>query len=550
MKCALLSNFTVTLLAADLQKSLPGSEWYVAPYNSYSTEILNTQSALYKSQPDLICILLDGNTLFANRNSNSVHEEINSLVNFFRKNSTAPILISSIVLLPGVNKITIPGTENSFYMQNAFNNFLLELSSSVPGCHVLPVADLYTTHGSLALHDEALWLYGKVRYSKKGQQVIAGRIAATIRALLGQNKKCLVLDLDNTLWGGVIGEDGIDKIQLADNGSGAIYKSLQRAVKEIAKKGILLAVCSKNNEADAKEVFDKHPHSILQWNDFISKKINWQPKDENIHAIARELNIGEDSLVFIDDSPFERELVKLNTSAIVPEFPARVELLPLFFADIDENYFSRLSFTTEDLKKAEQYRENFARDEVRSSCTSLEQYIANLQITLTIREVEETDYPRAAQMTQKTNQFNLTTRRYTETDIHRMIQDEACRIFIGSAVDKVGDYGTIIMAIFRPQHATGYEIDTLLMSCRAIGRKIESYFVQHTLAALGTNGPLTVTGVYIPTPKNELVKDFYDENGFTFTKLFDDGSKLYSIDSAAVLLPEHPIIKVLHERNN
>lgn len=339
-------------------------------------------------------------------------------------------------------------------------------------------------------------------------------------------KKCLVLDLDNTLWNGILGEEGIDGIEIGGEYPGKAFLYFQEALIELSKKGVILTVCSKNNEADVLEAWEKNPFIKLNQTYFSAYRINWQNKADNIKELAQELNIGLDSFVFVDDSPTERELVKqLLPTVEVPDFPEQPYLLPSFFSTLVERYFRIYTITEEDEKKTEQYKANINRNQERKKFADMGAYLASLEIEITISEANEFNIPRIAQMTQKTNQFNLTTKRYTDTDIYGFI-DEGWSVYCISVKDKFGDNGITGTVMLKPL-ADGMKIDSLLLSCRILGKGVELAFIRFILNHLYNCGITKIYAEYYPTLKNVQVADFYERLGFEGLGQSEDGAKTY-----------------------
>ena len=281
---------------------------------------------------------------------------------------------------------------------------------------------------------------------------------------------------------------------------------------------MLLAICSKNNPEDALLPFREHPHSVLKEDDFAAVRANWLPKPQNVADIARELNIGMDSMVFIDDNPIEREAVKAACPGVeVPDFPKDTAALPAFMKDVADRWFAAARLSVEDAGKTEMYRAEAQRNEARASHVSLEDYLASLEMTLDLHPLTEDAVPRAAQLCAKTNQFNLTTRRHTEADLRAMMADGRHALWVGSLKDKYGDYGRIALIIaelIKLDGEGGAEFDTFLMSCRAMGRGVEAAALSAIDADLAARGVARLTGRYIPTAKNEPVKHFWRDMGY------------------------------------
>jgi FkbH-like protein len=364
-----------------------------------------------------------------------------------------------------------------------------------------------------------------------------------IRAIEMKRKKCLVLDLDNTLWGGVLGEDGISGVALGGDYSGKAFLLFQQQILELSREGVILAVCSKNNIEDVRKMWSEHPDTVLREEHFAALRINWHSKADNIREMAEELNIGLDSFVFLDDNPSERELVKRFLPAVaVPDFPAQAYMLPVFFKQTVEQYFSIYALTGEDKTKTEQYKANAQRANAQRSFTDMDEYLRWLEMELTIADVSEFTLARAAQMTQKTNQFNLTTRRYDDAGLRSKLASGS-RIFTLSVCDKFGDSGITGLCIVDLAEETAL-IDSLLLSCRILGKHIEDAFFNYILNQLKKQDIQTVKALYVPTAKNMQVKDFYDRQGFQ--KITgDDDCTVYTMDRSLHDFEVKPYFKIL-----
>lgn len=342
-----------------------------------------------------------------------------------------------------------------------------------------------------------------------------------------KRKKCLVLDLDNTLWGGVLGEEGVEGIKIGGDYPGKAFTYWQQALMNLKNTGVMLAVCSKNNEQDVFEVWGKNPYLILRKDDFVAWRINWQDKARNIQELAAELNIGLDSMVFLDDNPTERELIKqLLPMVEVPEFPAKPYQLMDFFHRLVEDYFRVYSVTNEDLKKTEQYKANAQRAAELTKFSDFDDYLRSLDIKIDVLPLDLFNLPRVAQMTQKTNQFNLTTHRYTENDIQQMANDGAL-IYTISVSDRFGDNGITGEIILRPNGKDRMIIDTFLLSCRILGKEIEFAFLDTILNLIANKGVKMVEACYIRTAKNCQVADFFERAGFVLSDATDNEKKYF-----------------------
>lgn len=342
-----------------------------------------------------------------------------------------------------------------------------------------------------------------------------------------KRKKCLVLDLDNTLWGGVLGEDGGNGIKIGGDYPGKAFLYFQKALLELSKYGVILTLVSKNNELDVLDVWEKNPFNVLRKEHFAAYRINWTDKATNIKELAEELNIGLDSFVFVDDNPTERELIKQFLPMVaVPDFPTQPYELPVFFKKLVEDYFRVYSITNEDKNKTEQYKANAKRIQAQHSFTDFSAFLESLDIQITIEDANEFNIQRIAQMTQKTNQFNLTTHRYTDDDVRGFVES-GWKVWCISVADKFGDNG-ITGCIM----VNGQEIDTFLLSCRILGKGIEIAFAKKVMYLLAIAGIDVLKAKYLPTEKNAQVKDFYEKCGFECVAENEDGSKDYELKLA------------------
>lgn len=336
--------------------------------------------------------------------------------------------------------------------------------------------------------------------------------AALVRAKAGRLKKCIILDLDNTLWGGIVGELGPKGIAVGPDYPGLAFQNFQHALLDYFDRGVILAINSRNNPADVAEVFEKNPHMILQEKHFASAQINWNDKASNISTIAADLNIGLESIVFLDDDPVNRDLVRtVHPSVSVPELPTEPELYVNFLHQLD--YFHQFSITDEDREKGRMYAEERRRKETRSQYSDISEYIATLGIEIRISVNATAEIPRIAQLTQKTNQFNLTTKRYLEHDVQKLINDGAL-VVSGEVSDKFGKYGVTMLAIIIPGESMVANIDTFLMSCRVMGRGVEYAFMRSLAGLLSARSYTQATAEFRETKKNVPAKEFLPGAGF------------------------------------
>lgn len=378
-------------------------------------------------------------------------------------------------------------------------------------------------------HDKFFWFSYKYAMAYEAIPFVADSVAAIVRAIFGKTRKALVLDLDNTMWGGVIGDDGLQGIQIGkETAEAEAYTAFQQYAKLLQQRGVILAVCSKNDEHNAREGFT-HPDSVLKNSDFSSFKANWEPKHDNIRAIARELNIGIDSLVFADDNPVERDIVRAQEPAVgVPEIGNNVAK----YIDIIDRggYFETVSLSNDDLQRAAFYADNSARAEVQGKFENYDDFLASLAMTGEILPFSPVYLDRIAQLTNKTNQFNLTTRRYTLGEIEDIASNSAQYVTLyGRLVDKFGDNGLISVMLAKVA-GEALDLDLWLMSCRVLKRGMEGAMLDQLVAAAQARGLRSITGTYIPSAKNDMVKALYPDMGFSQLGSDDSGSTRWSLD--------------------
>jgi FkbH-like protein len=418
---------------------------------------------------------------------------------------------------------------------NDYNSTLYTLASQYGNIKVIDSSHFLERYTSEELIDWKYYFISQMGLNPRLSGAFQEWCTAQIQAIELNRKKCLVLDLDNTLWGGVLGEDGVNGVALGGDYPGKAFLFFQHQILELSRQGVILALSSKNNLEDVRQMWREHPDIALKEEHFAAIRIDWNNKADNIREMAQELNIGLDSFVFLDDSPSERELIKKYLPGVtVPDFPEQPYMLPAFFKKTVEQYFSVYDLTEEDKTKTEQYKANAIRANVQRSFTNMEEYIRSLEIVLKIAEANESTLSRVAQMTQKTNQFNLTTCRYTDADLAKMLHS-GHRIFTLSVSDKFGDSGltgTCIVKIEKDKVA----IDSLLLSCRILGKDIEKAFVGHVLKTLQMEDVATVSASYIPTAKNSQVAGFYESLGFDLENEDEEQSKYYKIDLSKTVI--------------
>jgi len=409
--------------------------------------------------------------------------------------------------------------------QNFLRRFNLELPASKPnGVSILDLEAICSNFGVLQWHDHRYWYHSRHAFSLDAIGYVAFELSKLIGAIKGMTKKCLVLDLDNTLWGGVVGDDGVDKLVLGYGPVGEAFVDFQKFILSLKDRGVILAVCSKNEESIAKQPFLRHPDMQLKLEDISVFKANWNNKAENIIEIAKALNIGLDSLVFVDDNPVERGLVReLLPVVSVPEMPN--DPAEFISAICEQSYFEIDSFSMEDRNRSSYYQENAARKDYEAGFDDISAYLKSLRMVATAGMLDQSNLARAVQLINKTNQFNLTTIRYTETEVLEMMADPKtiCRYF--KLADKFGDNGLISVIILKQIDEATLLIDTWVMSCRVFSRGMEEFVLNDLAAVAESFGYTVLCGKYLKTNKNKPVEDLYDRLGFSLIKSNNDSSE-------------------------
>jgi len=429
---------------------------------------------------------------------------------------TSARIIQNLYVLPvervfGNFSRTVPDSLNAALAD--LNARLVEAARRRPNVLIHDVEHLASDAGKRVWSDETLWVHAKVFCRLEFLPEAAESLAGIVLAGAGRGKKCVVLDLDNTLWGGVIGDDGLSGIEVGDHGVGEAYARFQGFLLALKARGLILAVCSKNERENALLPFREHPRMLLREKDISAFVANWESKAENIQGIARTLNIGLDSMVFLDDSPFEREQVRgLLPEVCVPEFPEDpAEIVP-FLSRL--NIFETVSLSAEDARRTELYQDQARRDQEKARFSSVDEYLKSLSMEAVFARFDPFNLPRVAQLLLRSNQFNLTTRRYNEAECAAFMDDAAgCWPVAVSLKDRFGDYGLIAVIIARLESPV-LVLDSWLMSCRVLQRGVEQLCMNRVFAFAKAGGFKTVQGIFAPTPKNGMVRDFYGRFGF------------------------------------
>ena len=455
-------------------------------------------------------------------------ENYGNLLEFILKSIEANKLFFAFSI-QAVYKINYQAENKTVYKAIAnYNNKLQKLSEHNKNLKIIDFSEFLNHFSQEQLIDWKFFYLSQMPLNPKLATKFAAWFKRQIEIIELQRKKCLVLDLDNTLWGGILGEDGVDGIKIGETYPGNCFLFFQEYIFQLHKNGIILAVCSKNNEKDVLDLWNNNPYIKIRQEQLATYRINWNNKADNIREIAEELNIGLDSLVFVDDNPTERELVRqMLPQVCVPEFPQKPYLLPEFIKDLTDNYFSIYQLTQEDIAKTKQYKENAERKQFQNCFTDFNSYLRNLEIKLTVEQLSDLNIARFAQLTQKTNQFNLTTKRYTEADI-RNFSNNGAWVYGLRVEDRFGDNGLtgLVIIIKNKEFA---EIDTLLLSCRILGKNIEIAFLQYVLMKIKKEGIETIKASYVKTLKNSQVENFYEKMGFEIENNSEIG-KRYILD--------------------
>ena len=515
-------------------------------HNAYAQEILDPNSQLYRFEPNVVVLAVQTRDVLPEvwdwslgsdpqalaQRVERVVEDLRNWLSLLRSRSSASVIVldfaQPIRAADGV--LDAQSTNGQAALLARLNQELRALAAATTGIHILGFDALVSRIGREQFFDERKWLTARMPIGAQHLWSVARECLGVLLPLTGKVRKAVVVDLDNTLWGGVVGEDGPAGLQLGIDYPGAAHLALQRVLLDLHRRGVILAIASKNNPADALEVLERHPGMLLRPRHFAAMRLNWDPKSQNLRAIAAELNIGTDSLVFVDDNPAERAEVGQHLPEVLvidlPRDPMQYAAALRQVASLE-----RLRVLDEDRDRGRQYAEQRARTELERSAGSLEEFYRSLQMQVLLAKVSATTLPRVSQLTQKTNQFNLTTHRYDEARVAAMMAAGDWHIYTCSVQDRFGDNGLVGVTIAQDQGAV-WEIDSLLMSCRVIGRTVETAMLSHLMATSRSAGARTLRGWFLPTRKNGPAAGFYESHGF---RLIDtrDGAGLWEFDLQA-----------------
>ncbi len=559
LSLAVIGSSTLEPLAAciDIKTRLEGfqTRTFIGGFNTYRQEALDTNSLLYKAEPDVIVLSVDAwsvldQTFLATFVRSSEKSRLSmqkdlvnsvaSVIEVLEKNSSALILANNFIV-PVFSPLGIVDIKQKTGLKQFIvgaNSALAEKFMKSNQVFIVDLDSNSSDFGKSRITNWNTWYRGSVPFSEDFTPVLADEYLRYIRALRGRSKKCIVLDLDNTLWGGIIGEDGIEGIKLSTSSSGIEYVDFQRGLLSLYNRGVILAVCSKNNYDDAIKVFQEHPAQVLKEEHFAAMRINWQNKAANIADLAKEINIGLDSMVFFDDNPVERAHVSQTLpEVLVVELPKNPRLYRETLENL--NVFDVLSLTKEDLVRGEMYTGKRKRAELEQSAGSIEDFLRTLDLNVKIQPVNDFDTPRVVQLIGKTNQFNLTTRRHTDADVRQFRESKDAIVYSMAVTDKFGDEGVVGVAIVKIKD-NDWWIDSLLMSCRVIGRSVETALLAKIVADARAAKAKRIIGEHFPTKKNPPAADFYEKHGFGMPAETENNgtSWILNLDTDTVEVPD------------
>jgi len=504
-------------------------EIFVGDYNQYSRLMLDPESALYKFSPDILFLFIDVRSLWGEdfyrpysissqqRQDlvSSQLEQIEVLLKSFHSNSKGLVVIHNLEI-PGYSPLGWAESKQKdgfLKMIRMFNEKLEDIVRDDPGSFVFDYESFLARKGKDFSIDPQMYYMADMRIAPGLIPAMCDEYISILKPFLSKTRKCIVLDLDNTLWGGVAGEDGMSGIELGPTPQGRPFWEFQKHLLALFERGIILAVNSKNNLEDALKIIQDHPFMVLRQEHFAAMEINWDDKVSNMRKIAQNLNIGLDSLVYFDDDPFNREIM----SEFLPE---------VFTVDLNEDpadyvrvltslkELNTLSITDEDRLKGRMYVQERKRKELVKSAGNVEDYLRQLEMVVSIHPMDNFSLPRIAQLTQKTNQFNLTTRRYREMELAGLMSLPNWRIYGVWAKDKFGDNGLVGVMMCRIEGQT-WILDNFLLSCRVIARGVEDTMLAFVTRAAMEQGATQLLGEFIPTQKNKVAEDFFKMNGFS-----------------------------------
>lgn len=552
IRIALIGGGTPELVADPLRAACVGSgiipELHVGGYGGFPGELLNPDSSLARFAPRIVIVLNTAHEPLGRLEFGASRDAIDAIVaqecramlgaaRAFNERTGAEVVLHT---LPIPDASQFGGL--AWKMPSAADNFLARFNMSLgeqapPAVHLIDAAGMAARMGSRNWFDPRFWYHAKQPLCFAAVRAWSDAATALLRAILGLSRKAIILDLDNTLWGGIVGDDGVEGLKLGEGtGDGEAFKAFQMHLRRLRESGILLAICSKNDESIALDAIDRHPEMVLRRDDFVAIKANWRPKTDNIREIATQLDLGLDAFVFVDDNPAERDLVRRELPSVaVPEIGDD----PAYFPEIlsQGRWFERISITEEDGRRTEAYRSRARAAASLEAATDLSAYLRSLEMKAVIRPFEAVSMERITQLTNKTNQFNLTTRRVVQSEMERFARDPAWITYSVRLRDRFGDHG-LISVFFGEIRSDRLVIEGWLMSCRVLKRGVEQALFAVVLEEARRRGVEEIIGIYLPTDRNGLVRDMYSELGFEKTSESDKEVR-FRLEVAIARQPEH-----------
>lgn len=531
-KLGVVGNITTELFTPALQATALRHgidlDLYEAPFDTMAQEALGPRSGLNQAECDAIFFAIDYRNLpfaLSPGNAEAAKSAVDEVLAYILQlrdgvKQHRPVTCIFQTLVPPTERLfggfERHATGTARDLVDTFNRKLIEAAAQ-SGDIVFDVTPLAETVGLAQWNDPAGWHMAKLPFAQNLVPLYADHLARLVATLRGKARKVLVLDLDNTLWGGVIGDDGMAGIKIGQGSpAGEAFLAIQKTALHLRDRGVVLAVCSKNNDDVARQPFRAHPDMLLKEDHISVFQANWVDKASNLQAIAKHLSLGTDAMVFLDDNPAERARVRqMLPEVAVPELPADPAFYPR--ALMAGGYFETVSFSDEDKKRAEFYQKNAQRVTLQSKLGDYEGYLASLEMVMHVSPFDELGRARIAQLINKSNQFNLTTRRYTEAQVRDLELDPAVFTLQARLSDKFGDNGMINVVVCRRTSPDAWDIDSWLMSCRVLERRVEEATLAEIVHHARKEGVTALTASYIPTDRNALVKDHYLKLGFEKT---------------------------------
>lgn len=516
MRLAILSNVNLDMLSGLLKKE--HEIFQTDGYGKWITYALCKDEKLSEFAPECLVLLLDGNALLAGCSEKSKAEQEMQCVSKYAEKLAEQypdsyLAVSSIDIIP--ERVRQGDAADMGFLYSAYwDGLLTTLAEKHTNIHRFELRRIIEDYGRSRFYSAKFWYMGSIPYEMAALYTLAEEIKKMVLRLRQVRKKVLVLDLDNTLWGGVVGEDGPEGIILDSAHQGAIYQDAQKEIKKMQCHGIILAIASKNNREDVEEVFEKNPHMILKKEDFVMICADWNPKSANVKKIAEELNLALDSFVFIDDNEAERAAMRIEAPQVaVPEFPPDLTSLAAYMKDIYETYFWSFHLTGEDAVKTQQYQQERQRKEEYKAASSFEDYLRSLDTKIRLTELKTTLKERAVQLMNKTNQFNTCTLRMDEAALERYLREKQGHIIMAEVSDKYGNSGWVLEFLYHME-GNAAVVDNFLMSCRVMGRLVEHAVVDAVLERFTEEGIEKIKARYVPSAKNKPVEQLWDNLGF------------------------------------